>query len=152
MEADEAHPTASLHKRIVDEMITAIDAAADFEDSLQPDLGLTTRPQLGRRTWVAVKMTALLPNAHALINLSEYITNARLRLQKDTPEAGIPFPGCPRLGDLDVVLSPSPGVGLYPEDVRELKELHDDLVRICRRAEERGVRVLIDAEYRFVFI
>lgn len=154
MEADETHPTTSPHKRIVDEMITAIDAAADFEDSLQPDLRLTThpQPQMGRRTWVAVKMTALLPNAHALINLSEHITNARLRLQKDTPEANIPFPGCPRLGDLDVVLSPSPGVGLYSEDVRELKELHDDLVRICRRAAERGVRVLIDAEYRFVFL
>lgn len=147
VEVDETHPTTSPHKRLVNEMITAIDAAADFEDSLQPDLGLTTRPQMGRRTWVAVKMTALLPNAHALINLSEYITNARLRLQKDTPEAGIPFPGCPRSGDLDVVLSPFPGVGLEPEDVRELKELHDDLVRICTRAEERGVRVQIDAEY-----
>ena len=83
-------------------------------------------------------MTALLPNAHALINLSEYITNARLRLRKDTR---IPFPGCPRLRDLDVVLSPCTGVGLEPEDVRELKELHDNLVWICTRAEERGVRV-----------
>ncbi|KIJ98279.1 hypothetical protein K443DRAFT_680913 [Laccaria amethystina LaAM-08-1] len=147
VEVDETHPTTSSHQHIADEIITAIDAAADFEDSLQPDLRLTTDPQMGRRTWVAVKMTALLPNAHALINLSEYITNARLRLQKDAPEAGIPFPGCPRLGDLDVVLSPSPGVGLEPEDVRELKELHDDLIRICTRAEERGVRVLIDAEY-----
>ena len=138
MEVNETHPTTSPRKHIVDEMITAIDAAADFEDSLQSDLGLTTHAQIGRRTWVAVKMTALLPNAHALINLSEYITNARLRLRKDTR---IPFPGCPRLRDLDVVLSPCTGVGLEPEDVRELKELHDNLVWICTRAEERGVRV-----------
>jgi len=45
---------------IVDEMITTINAAADFEDSLQPNLGLTTHPQMGRQTWVTVKMTAFL--------------------------------------------------------------------------------------------
>ena len=45
MEVNETHPTTSPPKHIVDEMITAIDAAADFEDSLQSDLGLTTHAQ-----------------------------------------------------------------------------------------------------------
>lgn len=38
------------------------------------------------------------------------------------------------------------------QDVRALKELNEDLVRICKRAAERGVKVIIDAEYRYVFL
>jgi proline dehydrogenase len=33
-----------------------------------------------------------------------------------------------------------------------LKELHEDLIKICTRARERGVKVIIDAEYRYVFL
>ena len=35
-------------------------------------------------------------------------------------------------------------------DLRELRELRDDLFRICQRAKERGVKIIIDAEHRSV--
>jgi proline dehydrogenase len=39
---------------------------------------------------------------------------------------------------------------LTSDDVAALCELHSDLVRICLKAKERNVKVVIDAEYRFV--
>lgn len=36
---------------------------------------------------------------------------------------------------------------LTKEDIAALKELRDDLFRICNRARKRNVRILIDAEY-----
>jgi hypothetical protein len=39
---------------------------------------------------------------------------------------------------------------LTPENLDALKDLHADLVRICTRAQERGVRIILDAEYRYV--
>jgi len=36
---------------------------------------------------------------------------------------------------------------LTAEDIAALKELHDDLVRVCKRAQERNVRIIVDAEY-----
>lgn len=40
------------------------------------------------------------------------------------------------------------GSPLREQDVKDLKELHDDLVRICLHAQKRGVRLIVDAEYR----
>ncbi|KAF8878434.1 FAD-linked oxidoreductase-like protein [Infundibulicybe gibba] len=151
VEVDESEATASsskyrtkgklAHKHIVDETVHCIDVAADFEDSIA---GAATH---GRRTWVAVKITALLPDARALINLSSHITSTRSGLSHS-----VPFPGCPQPDDLDVLdtlpsqISRVPGP-LSTSDVESLRELHADLVRICKRAQERGVRVIIDAEY-----
>ena len=60
MEADAAAGACSmgvregtLHRRIVEEMIRAIDVAADFEDSQERE-----KPSSGRRTWVAVKLAS----------------------------------------------------------------------------------------------
>lgn len=36
------------------------------------------------------------------------------------------------------------------EDLEALRELKDDLYRVCTRAKERGVKIIIDAEHRFV--
>ncbi|KAF9011569.1 FAD-linked oxidoreductase [Hymenopellis radicata] len=122
------------YKRSVGEMIRCIDIAADFED------GIVGNAPVGRRTWVAVKMTALLPDAKALVHLSQAIIDSR----KKSP---IPFPGSPQRTDLDVLYGPTPAKIMPPEDVEALRDLHGDLVQICRRAKERGVRVIIDAEY-----
>ncbi|TDL22291.1 FAD-linked oxidoreductase [Rickenella mellea] len=129
--------TAPSHKRIVNEMITCIDVSADFEESR----GV---PPSARRTWVALKMTAMLPNAQSLINYSKYLVQTR----PETPF--VPFPGCPHTSDLSVLEDhkyPSDISPLTPEDILALKGLHDDLVRICSRAKERGVKIIIDAEY-----
>jgi proline dehydrogenase len=39
---------------------------------------------------------------------------------------------------------------LTPLDINSLKELYSDLARICTRAQERRVRLVIDAEHRQV--
>ncbi|KIY44062.1 FAD-linked oxidoreductase [Fistulina hepatica ATCC 64428] len=129
---------APVHKRIVDEMVHAIDTAAAFEDSI---LGQNTA--VGRKTWVAIKMTALLPDAGALHRLSSCILEHR-------PKRGaIAFPGCPDAHDLDVLYDVSRygKLQLTAADVEALQELHQDLIRICTRAAERGVRIILDAEY-----
>lgn len=148
-----------IHKRIVEEMVHSIDVAADFEDGILGEQGLKG----GRRTWVAVKLTALLPNAHALHRLSAHLVRTRPPLPGGEV---VPFPGSPRDADLDVLDAVSVDVEtgaisakasalprntpLTVQDLKDLKELRDDLFRICKRAEERGVRIIIDAEYRFV--
>ncbi|KAJ2922373.1 hypothetical protein H1R20_g14725, partial [Candolleomyces eurysporus] len=113
-------PTDPPHKRVVREMLNCIDVAADFEDSLrgasksmfpyhsivgidsyqalsqESDSSLSGLSPSGRRTWVAVKLTAMLPNA---------------------------------------------------QDIHDLRELYDDLLSICTRAQQRGVKLILDAEY-----
>ncbi|KAF5356255.1 hypothetical protein D9756_004340 [Leucocoprinus leucothites] len=125
------------HKFLIREMIHSIDIAADFEDSLSDG---------GRRTWLAVKMTALVPNAQALIKLSNHIVQSRT-LKPDS----VPFPGCPRSTDLDIVLHPgvSHPTSLTQQDISDLRELYEDLCRVCEHARQRGVKVIFDAEWRW---
>ncbi|KAF8337661.1 FAD-linked oxidoreductase [Amanita rubescens] len=122
------------HKRFVEEMIKTIDTAADFEDSLG------NRGGFNRRTCVALKLSALLPDAHALIKLSAHILKAR-------SSQAVPFPGSPTASDLAILHAPSQGVNLTQKDIESLRELHADLESICSRAKERDVKVVIDAEY-----
>ncbi|THH17138.1 hypothetical protein EW146_g3612 [Bondarzewia mesenterica] len=154
VEVDEAEATGGgskgsvpVYKQIVQEMIRSIDVAADFED--QRASGSSSAA--GRRTWVAVKLSALLPDAQSLVNLSVYLTKAR------PARSAIAFPGYPRASDLDCLTSDqikgeSP---LTEQDIHDIKDLHSDLVKICSRAQERDIRIIIDAEYRhalFFFI
>ncbi|KAF8907642.1 FAD-linked oxidoreductase-like protein [Gymnopilus junonius] len=147
------------YTRIVDEMVHCIDVAADFEDGLSKNSGVAdnsftheTVPvnAKGRRTWVAVKMTALLPDANALRALSARIVASRKALP--SPEALVPFPGSPRIEDLGIISSPlttNPNnlPPLTPEQIRDIRELYANLHRICKRASERGVKIIMDAEY-----
>ncbi|KAG6877337.1 hypothetical protein C0992_010247 [Termitomyces sp. T32_za158] len=128
--------SSSPHKRIVEEMIHCVDVAADFED------GVSGKRTSGRRTWVAIKMSALLPDANILIKFSSYLLATR-------PTRSIPYPGCPHASDLDVLRSnhPPPTGTLTPHDIAALRDFHADLVRICERAQARGVKIIVDAEY-----
>jgi len=141
--------TAPPYKRIVDEMLHCIDVAADFEEGLSSD-----SPSVkGRRTWVAIKMTALLPDAHALIALSSSIVESRKDPRTPVKDAAVPFPGSARIEDLDVILKTPSIAGhsvLTPIQLLGVRELYNDLVRICTRAQERGIKIIIDAEYRYV--
>ncbi|KAF8341744.1 FAD-linked oxidoreductase [Amanita rubescens] len=142
------------HKRSVDEMIKTVDTAADFEDSLD------NRGNLNRRTWIALKLSALIPDARALIKLSAHIVKARLSQGAQI----VPFPGSPAPSDLAVLDSthtpvifsscddqmPSASeqsMNLTQKDVESLRKLHADLEEICTRAKGRDVKVVIDAEY-----
>ncbi|KAH9982077.1 FAD-linked oxidoreductase-like protein [Lactifluus volemus] len=146
VEADEGEATGAAsstrkpaHKRAVQEMIRTIDVAGDFEDS---QIHADETSGSGRRTWVAVKLTALLPNPIALLNLSIHLTSLRNR-------DSIPFPGCPRADDLAVLKlnQPPPGSPLSTQDLVDLRDLHEDLIQICTRARARDVRLIVDAEY-----
>ncbi|KAJ7599312.1 FAD-linked oxidoreductase-like protein [Mycena floridula] len=122
------------HKRIVQEIINSIDLAADFEDELRKSQGRISHK--GRRTWVAVNMTALVPNADALVKLSSHITSSR----------SLSSIGCPKPNDLDILHSGS-SVVLGAQDIESLHDLHSDLIQICTRAQQRNIRIIIDAEY-----
>jgi proline dehydrogenase len=142
VESDESDRSPNRpYKRIVNEIIHCIDVAADFEDTLAGT----------RKTWVALKMTALLPDPNALVALSAHIIDSRPTISND-----IAFPGRPAPHDLDVLSSPRlPETNNVPQylpaltqaDITALRELHADLVNICTRAQKRGVRLVVDAEY-----
>lgn len=126
-----------VHKRIVQEMIRSINVAADFEDSRA-----RADESSGRRTWVAIKLSALLPNPNTLLHLSAHLSSLRAT-------DSVQFPGCPRSDDLAVIKSndlPSSSP-LTAQDLADLGELLVDLNRICSRARERNVRLIVDAEY-----
>lgn len=123
-------------QRIVNEMIRCIDVADEFETGEVEGGGQ-------KKTWVAVKITALLPNAASLINLSKHLLATR-----PTPSPPVPFPGLPDPSDLDVLTtSPYGNTFLTSDDITALKRLYGDLDRICKHAERKGVKVIIDAEY-----
>ncbi|TBU30788.1 FAD-linked oxidoreductase [Dichomitus squalens] len=133
----ETNKTAStVHKQIVSETLHCIDVAADYED--KHTIGST-----GRRTWVAIKLSAMVADAESLRRLSQYLVNTRPRIA----EPPVAFPGCPLPTDLDVLSSPSLPGPLTRADIANLRELREDLVRICTRAQERGIRLIFDAEY-----
>lgn len=92
-----------------------------------------------------VAQTAMLPNAQSLINLSTHLTSTRAPL-----EPPVLFPGTPSPSDLSILRSSTSTGALTESDIHDLKELYNDLVKICTHAEERGVRVFIDAEQRCV--
>ncbi|OAX40482.1 FAD-linked oxidoreductase [Rhizopogon vinicolor AM-OR11-026] len=125
----------SVHERIVKEIITSINVAADFEDRRK-------NPEFGGKTCVAIKLTGMLSNAQSLINLSTYLTHTRAPLKPPVPFPGTPFPS-----DLSILHSSIPTGALTESDIHDLKELYNALVKICKHAADRGVRVLVDAEH-----
>ncbi|KAI0668619.1 FAD-linked oxidoreductase [Trametes maxima] len=127
----------SAHKRIVAETLHCLDVAADFEDGHVSADG-------GKGTWVAIKLSAMVPDAEALRRLSKHLVDTR---PATTPR--VAFPGCPRASDLDVLSTHTQPTGSLSEaDIVALRELRDDLHAIGERARARGVRITVDAEHR----
>ncbi|KAI0369890.1 FAD-linked oxidoreductase [Pilatotrama ljubarskyi] len=124
------------HKQVVQETLHCIDVAADFEDR-------HTKGAMGRRTWVAIKLSAMVPDAEILRRFSKYLVHNRPPVNPP-----VAFPGCPLPTDLDVLSRPTKAAEqLTDTDIRALRELREDLVSLCTRAKERGVRLIFDAEY-----
>jgi len=71
-------------------------------------------------------------------------------LIRTRPPSSIPFPGTPTLEDLDILAASEDSPTLSSTDRIALRNLWADLSMICQRAKERQVKVVIDAEYRFV--
>lgn len=98
-------------------------------------------------TMNSLRQTALLPTA--LISFSRYLLATRPQLRS------VPFPGYAHHTDLDILFRNDQKLShdtplLTPEEITALRVLYEDLVRICTRAQERGVKIIIDAEYRYV--
>ena len=90
-----------------------------------------------------ITQTALLPDPQALVRLSQHLVLSR-------PSSPIPFPGSPTPQDLDILTISEDSPFLSSADRTVLRNLQSDLFRICQRGKERRVKVVIDAEYRFV--
>ncbi|CCM03712.1 uncharacterized protein FIBRA_05858 [Fibroporia radiculosa] len=137
---DDKHAKLSTHKQIITETLHCIDVAADFENKYSSHHGSDMR---GRKTWVAVKMSAMLPRTEALVHFSKYLVSTR---PKSSPS--VAFPGRPLSSDFDVLSSRSATNSfLTDSDIADLRELRDDLREICKRAREHGVKIIVDAEY-----
>ncbi|PIL30759.1 hypothetical protein GSI_06927 [Ganoderma sinense ZZ0214-1] len=125
----------SAHKQIVAENLHCIDIAADFED--KHSLG-----KKGKGTWVAIKLSAMVPDAESLRRLSKHLVDTRPRTNPR-----IAFPGCPTPSDLNILSSGSPNSTLREADLVSLRELREDLIAIGERAHARGIRITVDAEH-----
>ncbi|KAF8761359.1 Converts proline delta-1-pyrroline-5-carboxylate [Rhizoctonia solani] len=113
-------------KRNVEEMIASVEFAGDFEDTRKGS----------RKTWVAIKLSALVPSADSLKRMSKFLLKSR-------PADDVPFPGTP--GSFDMVVfrgakEPLIKAGLTEEDIESLRVLYEDLRTVCNRAKERGIR------------
>ncbi|CAE6426615.1 unnamed protein product [Rhizoctonia solani] len=120
-------------KRNVEEMIASVEFAGDFEDTRKGS----------RKTWVAIKLSALVPSADSLKRMSKFLLKSR-------PADDVPFPGTP--GSFDMVVfrgakEPLIKAGLTEEDIESLRVLYEDLRTVCNRAKERGIRLIFDAEH-----
>ncbi|KAG8691661.1 hypothetical protein FRC08_010114 [Ceratobasidium sp. 394] len=132
VEAEEGAPGAQWKKN-VEEILASVNFAGDFED-MQAG---------GRKTWVAVKLTALLPSPDSLKRMSTFLLASR-------PKDDVSYPGTPGSTDLLVLqdsANPWSFNGLTENDVKALRELYRDLREICAQAKERGVRITVDAEH-----
>ncbi|KAI0761176.1 FAD-linked oxidoreductase [Trametes elegans] len=141
VEVDEQAPASakpealSAHKQIVEETLHCLDVAADFEDKHAP-------PDGSKGTWLAIKLSAMVPDAESLRRLSKHLVDTR---PPTTPR--VAFPGCPRASDLDVLSARAATGSLTEADIAALCELREDLHAICERARARGIRITVDAEH-----
>ncbi|KAG8714813.1 hypothetical protein FRC11_007044 [Ceratobasidium sp. 423] len=120
-------------KKNVEEMVASVEFAGNFEDTQNGS----------RKTWVAIKLSALVPSADSLKRMSKFLLKSR-------PQDDVPFPGTP--GSFDMVVfrgakDPLIEGGLTEEDIASLRTLYEDLRTICNRAKERGIRLIFDAEH-----
>ena len=84
----------------------------------------------------------MVPRAESLHRFSKYLVATR-----PSSSPPVPFPGQPHPSDLNALSSHDASNALSREDMKDLLQLHDDLRAIFKKAKERGVRIIMDAEY-----
>ncbi|KAB5591466.1 hypothetical protein CTheo_5070 [Ceratobasidium theobromae] len=134
VEVDESHGgRAEQWKKNVEEMRASVDFAGDFEDTQKGS----------RKTWVAIKLSALVSSADSLKRMSKFLLQSR-------PKDDVPFPGTPGSFDMVVFKGSRDALikgGLTEEDIDSLRTLYEDLRNVCSRARNRGIRLIFDAEH-----
>ncbi|KAF9507110.1 hypothetical protein BS47DRAFT_1373974 [Hydnum rufescens UP504] len=124
------------HRRNLLEISRSIESAGDFED------GRISKGSSKGKTWVAVKLTALLPSAESLRRFSTYLCQTRPK-----ERLALPYPYTPHADDMAVLSLETVPSPLTQDDVIAIKTLYEELRGICSRARERKVAVVIDAEH-----
>lgn len=139
------------YKENIAEVARVIEAAAEFER--------TSREQGNARgkTWCAIKLTALLPDAESIERLSTYLapresdsTDRWAWLRGHTKATRVPYPHTPECDEFDGLLAErkvDPASPLTQEDIESIRELYDNLRGLCRTAKEKGVTVVFDSEH-----
>ena len=89
--------------------------------------------------------TALVPDHEVLRRLSAYLVEVQ---RKDPHIPHIDFPGCPRSSDIEILGRSTPPPGVSSSDLADIVDLYQDLRKICQHAQEKNVRIIIDAEHR----
>jgi len=95
------------------------------------------------KTWAAVKLTALLPDAGSIERYSRYISSTRTHKSA----GGVPFPYSPQSKDFRVLASGAAPPPLTQEDLEFLQCLYKELRTLCSRARDKGVTLVFDAEH-----
>jgi len=125
------------HKIHIEEIMRSIDAAAEFEAH---NVTIGASPS---KTWAAVKLTALLPDAGSIERYSRYISSTRAHKSP----GGVPFPYSPQSKDLRVLATGAAPAPLTQEDLESVKDLYKELRTLCSRARDKGVTLVFDAEH-----
>lgn len=147
------------YKENIIEVTRVIDAAAEFEGSMRH---VEDAKGGGKgKTWCAVKLTALLPDAESIERLSRYLA---MKEEKQTSKgwgltrlfggfksSRVPYPHTPTLNGLESIIDASSKADLLSplthEDIDSIRELHENLRGLCIRAKEKGVTVVFDSEH-----
>ncbi|EJT99035.1 FAD-linked oxidoreductase [Dacryopinax primogenitus] len=127
VEVDEAPGAEAQWKRNIEETKRSIEVMGQYA--------------AGEGGIVAIKLTALVPHASALENISQYLLANR-------KSSTVQYPGTPE--QLDVAVLQGTAKGLPPPpaaDIAEIREMYAGAREIARTAKEYDIKLLVDAEH-----
>ncbi|KZT61796.1 FAD-linked oxidoreductase [Calocera cornea HHB12733] len=127
VEVDEAPGAEAQWKRNIDETKRSIEVMGQYA--------------AGQGGIVAIKLTALVPHATALENISKYLVSAR-------KSSSVPYPGTPEPIDVSILQGTAKGLPDPPAaDIAEIRAMYEGAREIARTAKEYDIKLLVDAEH-----
>ncbi|KAF8319865.1 FAD-linked oxidoreductase-like protein [Cantharellus anzutake] len=134
----EVQTVTRVNRHNIDEMAHSIRVAGDLESR--------SDGYPGGKTWVALKLSALLRDPQCMERFSIYLNSSR------SPKTlSVPYPHTNEPGDLAIFTNPKfappPDSIMNLDDVSAIRSLYDELRRLCIIAKEKGVALVFDAEH-----
>ncbi|KZO99612.1 FAD-linked oxidoreductase [Calocera viscosa TUFC12733] len=127
VEVDEAPGAEAQWKRNIDETKRSIEVMGQYA--------------AGQGGIVAIKLTALVPHATALENISQYLLSAR-------KSSAVLYPGTPEQVDVSILLGTAKGLPDAPAaDIAEIRAMYQGAREIARTAKAYDIKLLVDAEH-----